>query len=63
MKDHPILGSIPTNPTVGWIRSALEKLGVPNRGLNFSEAQLVALLKDRGIEVGVADDDRKDRDR
>jgi len=41
----------PKNPTIGWMRSELERRGKQVRGQPFTKAQLVALLRATGVEV------------
>lgn len=47
------------NPTEGWMRSELERRGVMNRGHDYSEEQLAAMLREVGVEVVVPKKPRK----
>lgn len=48
---HPSPSDYPRVPTEGWMRSELEAIGVPNRGMEYSNGQLVAMLRARGYDV------------
>lgn len=39
------------HPTKGWMYSQLERLGVSVRGIGYSDAQLVEMLRARGYDV------------
>ena len=39
------------SPTSGWMRSELERHGVRNRGIAYTDAQLAAMLREIGIDV------------
>jgi hypothetical protein len=64
---HDVLGYVPSNPTDGWMRSALEKLGVTARGVNMSEDEcrrrLIAMSILSVATVERNDDDKRDKDR
>lgn len=52
-------GSLPKNPTVGFMRSCLEELGVPVRGRRFNDKQLLKMLNNLGVPFGGNDIDMK----
>lgn len=42
---------VPKYPTSGWMRSELERLGVANRGIAYTDIQLCNMLKEFGYDV------------
>ncbi len=38
-------------PTSGWMRSELERRGIPNRGTPYTDAQLAKMLRELGVDV------------
>lgn len=59
-------GTYPRNPTAGWMRSELERLGFTARGRDLSDADLARMLREQGYEVSsdpAPTPARDDRDR
>lgn len=50
---------VPKNPTSGWMRSELERIGVRNRGVAYTDAQLIKMLIERGYDVTLKKTDTK----
>ena len=56
MPDEPI----PKNPTIGFMYFELERRGKQVRGHPYNRAQLIAMLRELGVDVdGAENEDRR----